>query len=688
MAKNFIDLNLQISYISYGEGSIIDSLLIPALSITQTYKRSVGFFSSSVLKSLCGGLVGLVDNQGSMKIIASPKLSQEDIDIIDASYDKKDSVIKENILNDLKKSLLQVNFDERILLSELILSGVLDIKIVVTNKRGYYHDKLGILIDQWNNKIAFVGSSNETETGYEINYEKIRVFQSWESNNDYRHVEDEEKEFDRLWNGTNQFIKTYDFKEAIKEIAFEVIKMDPPPQDLTGGFQLRPYQLEAIQKWSENDYIGFYVMATGTGKTITALYGLNKLIDKEKVFTVIVVPYKHLVSQWYEDVTNIFPNFNIIKVLSEVSDWETQIKNVVIKNKYDKTTQPIIIISTLASFCLERFNNAIKNYIGRKTLIVDEAHRFYNKIKNGYDYSQYKYKLGLSATPVFGKNIQKAKDLLSFFGGKVFELTIDQAIGKYLVNYDYKPIFISISPENENKFKKITMQMTYCFDKNGVLIKPDKLIQLIRSRLRVLSMVDSKRDALIEYIKETNLVDHFIVYCGDGKLYANSGEELRHLDDVKKILNEYNYRPTQFTANESMQERMTIIELFSRGDITSLVAIKCLDEGINIPSIKTAIILSSGDDYREFVQRRGRILRMDNTKDKALIIDFIILPSLNSPEIAKIELRRYNEYAKLALKNEELQHELFTLLKRYDISYADIDFDEIIDSIDGGDTDD
>jgi superfamily II DNA or RNA helicase len=682
MVNNFKSLQLNLSYTSYGDNSIVDGLLLPALKITKTYKRSVGFFSSSVLRSISNGLKGLVENNGTIQIIASPKLNQEDIDIINQSYSLRESIVEKNIKESLKFSLENIPDEERLYLSELIVSSVLDIKIVVSKSNGIYHDKLGLLTDNFGNKIVFVGSSNETESGLELNYEKIRVFRSWNYEDNER-VKDEEKEFDKLWENDHQHLTVYKFKEAIQSVAFEVINEIKRMKRPKTSYVLRPYQNLAVKSWVDNGYNGFFVMATGTGKTITALFAIKTLVEKMNVLTIITVPYKHLVSQWFEDVELIFDAFEIIKVVSEISNWQEILTNAIVKNKRSQNNKNIIIISTMASFSLNRFKETVKKHNGEKILVVDEAHRFYNKILSGIDFDDYKFRLGLSATPVFGKNIEKAKNLLSFFGGKVYELTIDDAIGKFLVNYEYKPIFVKSSSEDEIKFKKISIQMRQCFDKNGKLIDPEKFIELHRARLRVISMVESKTAALKDILMEMKLKDHFIVYCGDGKVYETAESELRHLDSIKKILNQFEYRPSQFTASESMKERIELIKLFDSGEISSLVAIKCLDEGINIPSIQTAIIMSSNDDYREFVQRRGRILRKDGIKNTALIIDFVVLPSIDTPEIAKIELRRFNEYSRLALNFQELKPSLNELMLNYEIDYSEIDYDDILEQIEG-----
>jgi superfamily II DNA or RNA helicase len=324
-----------------------------------------------------------------------------------------------------------------------------------------------------------------------------------------------------------------------------------------------------------------------------------------------------------------------------------------------------------------------------KLLIVDEAHNFLNQINDELD-REYKYKLGLSATPVFGSDATKTKRLLDWFGGQVIDLPIEKVLGKYLVNYEYHPIFVNSTSEEEENFKLITSKMRGCFDKSGALKDKDKLVLYHKARLRIISMASEKIDGLSSYINEVNKLDHFIIYCSDGKMYDDYGEELKHIKYVLNLMNNMGFKPSKFTADENMSERMSLINNFNKGYISSLVAIRCLDEGINIPSIESALILSSNDNYREFVQRRGRILRLYSDgkvkKEKANIYDVIVLPSLENKSFIEIELRRFYEYARLALNFEELSIILKQKMSQYGLSDEDIKFNN--DFVYGGDLDD
>ena len=207
------------------------------------------------------------------------------------------------------------------------------------------------------------------------------------------------------------------------------------------------------------------------------------------------------------------------------------------------------------------------------------------------------------------------------------------------------------------------------------MVDSERFVKYVRARLRVISMAENKISHIDEFINQIPVKDHFIVYCGDGRLFdGQRDDEIRHIQFVKDRLYNLGIKSSQFTATESMDRRMELVDMFNNNEVSSLVAIRCLDEGINIPSIKSALILSSNDDYREFVQRRGRILRKYGDKKSADIYDIIVLPSGLTPKMAVIELRRYYEYARLALNHEELLAQLDTLLSDYNLTLDDVMF--------------
>lgn len=679
---NYKDMDIKRSYISCGEDGIADALIVPALKCTNHYCRSVGYFSSGVFDTIMDGIPTFVRNGGDIKMIASPKLNDEDIEAINLGYEEKERIIGNAFSREFLEEVENFDDSRLALLAELIARGVLDIKIAVTNTLGDYHDKLGILEDFDGNKVVFYGSANSSKNGYRDNYDKIRVVKSW-IDGQKDSVDDEVEEFDSLWDGTNKFVDVYEYKESARKHLLQVMerRSNSHKQGNT-GIKLRDYQEEAIKAWVNNDYHGFYVMATGTGKTWTAIYSAKRLLEEHSATIVICAPYKHLVKQWAEDVRKTFPDAVLIMVSSENPSWDQKISQAIINKRYNKNVQ-IIIISTIVSFNMDRFSNVISKDSSDKLLIVDEAHRFTKRSEELK--IDYKYMLGLSATPYSGRSAASGKELMKYFGGQVFNLPIETALErKFLVPYYYKPIFVYATGDEEDRFRKQSRIIASYF-RNGKCIDSEGLAKALRNRLRIISMAQAKIDGIGDFVNRIEEKDHVVVYCGDGRLYDDTGEEIRHIRQVKRVLNDLDYKASQFTAQENMTERMELVDAFNKGEISALAAIRCLDEGINIPSIKSALILSSNDDYREFVQRRGRILRLYDNKESAVIYDIVVLPSNDLTEWAKIELRRYREYAKLSINCDETMDELDDLLVQYGLSEEDVDvydYEEMEDEID------
>lgn len=684
------DLDIKISYTSQGEEDILDDFLVPALREANLYKRSVGFFSSSVFELLGVGLQQLIDNNGQIKIICSPELSREDLEGIQLGYALKTATTNKLFEDDIDKTISELSDDNLIKMVTLISTDHMNVIVVdIENSRGIYHDKIGIIQDKEGNKILFVGSPNESANAYEYNYEKVRVSVSWNPH-DILRIEDDEKEFDDIWDGKNKYIRKKDYTyiviDKLKEEAKKRNIKLPVKEKGKEPIKLRDYQEKAIENWVANDFHGFYVMATGTGKTWTAIYSALEVIKNIPILLVICAPYKHLVRQWYEDVHKVLPNNTTVMISSENHEWEDQLLDAILNVKYGKKTT-IVAISTIKSFNKNKFSRIVNKSTLEKMLVVDEAHRFKNLSEEIKD--SYRYMLGLSATPFSRKQDKFGQELIDYFGGQVFDLSLEYAIEhNYLVHYNYYPIYVNASEEEERNFERYTSLMASCF-RNNICIDVEGLAKHKRARLRVISMAQEKLDRIKWILGQIREDDHFIVYCGDGRLFEEErGEEVRHIQYVKDILSNLGYRVNQFTAEENIKDRMQIVNSFNKGMVDSLVAIRCLDEGINIPSIKGALILSSNDDYREFIQRRGRILRTYTNeytgaeKEIANIYDVIVLPPTNKI-FAQIELRRFYEYARLADNADYCIRELEDMLVQYNLDMEDImDLEENEDDLD------
>ena len=220
---SFRQIDIKHSYVSYGDENIAKAFLIPMLRKTKLYRRSVGFFSSTVFSTIIDGIVSLSRNDGKIQLIASPNLSAEDIHAINVGYQKREDIIAGAFERDFATAMAELEDAHLQLLAALIANNTLDIKIAVTEGTGIYHDKLGILEDFDGNTVVFYGSANSTASGYKNNYEKIRVVKSW-IQADAESIEDEINEFDSLWNNTNPHVTVYDYTVSAQAQILKVVE--------------------------------------------------------------------------------------------------------------------------------------------------------------------------------------------------------------------------------------------------------------------------------------------------------------------------------------------------------------------------------------------------------------------------------------------------------------------------------
>ena len=309
------DIHIKNEYRSLLDNVVTD-FYIPVLQESILYQRAVGFFSSSALIAISKGVEGLVANGGKIQIIASPRLSQEDIDEISKGYEVR-KIIERALLRGVVDPSSIEESERLSYIASLIAKGVLDVKIAFLsskNEIAMYHEKMGIMSDREGNAVAFSGSMNESENAFSSNYESFDVFCSW--TNDRERVFQKQMAFQAIWDDYEPGIETMAFPEAVRDRVYSFNSslstkhsavsdsaQDEQPLDamyLPPDFKIRPYQETAIQNWKTNGYRGIYDMATGTGKTLTALASIEQLFrdNKRRLGIIIVCPYQHLVEQW------------------------------------------------------------------------------------------------------------------------------------------------------------------------------------------------------------------------------------------------------------------------------------------------------------------------------------------------------------------------------------------------------
>ena len=681
---------------------------IPLLIQAVKYQRAVGFFSSSCLVEISKGISELAKNGGKIQLVASPYLSDEDIEAIKSGYAMRDQVVKEAIRRKMTEGKTPFEKARLNLLANLISDNILDIKIAFTedsDRMGMYHEKMGIITDAEGNRVAFAGSMNESAAAMTLNYETIDVYCSWKGEVD--RVIAKENAFASIWNDTEPNIKIIDFPELKQEIIdkykyavpdFEIDKKEYAPDIDTvlhtdlgvyteygpkfpEWFKLHDYQDEAITEWQKRNYRGIFDMATGTGKTYTGLGALTTLSKNlgHKLAAIIVCPYQHLVEQWVEDILK----FNIDPIIgysdSSQKDWPKRLKNAIRDQKLKVRGRGFFcFICTNATFSSDYVQAQLAKIKSDTLLMVDEAHNFGAPYLSCLLYDNYKYRLALSATLDRHNDEEGTTKLYDFFGEKCIEYTLDRAIEeKKLTKYKYYPIVVTLTEEELEAYDNLSYEIGKCImkDKNGKIKLSSKGEKLALKRSRIIAGAKNKLTMLEKVIQPYIHDKHILVYCGATKgLEQNQdrsdvdSEDIRQIDAVTDLLgNKLGMEVSQFTSKESVEEREVLKREFSSGDtLKVLIAIKCLDEGVNIPKIKTAFILASTTNPKEYIQRRGRVLRLAEGKEYAEIYDFITLPydtesvtSLTEAQVkrnftlVKNELRRAEEFSRIAVNMVE-----------------------------------
>lgn len=712
------------------DDNIVKSFYIPLLRLAQTYDRAVGFFSSTILAEIAIGIQEIARKDGRIRIVASPHLFEEDITAIKRGYEKRDEIIKRNILKNLQTPKNEFEKVHLNLLANLIADNILDIKIAFTEKEtsfGMYHEKMGIISDDSGNSVAFSGSLNETLNALSFNYETIDVYCSWKTE-DAERVNDKKEAFERIWNDIESNIKIISFPELSSELInkYKVNKVDyqkpeaeiinaqkigenifkkfPNHPIIPAGKEPRDYQKKAINSWKDNNYHGIFDMATGTGKTLTGLSALTTLSEalEHKLSVVIVVPYQHLVEQWVEDIVD----FQIKPIIgysdSQQKDWFRRLERAIFNQELNiPGSEFFLFICTNATFATDRVQNALKKIKGNTLLMVDEAHNAGAARFNACLTDQYKYRLALSATIDRHGDKEGTEKLFQFFGDKCITYTLEEAIEtKKLTPYYYHPIITTLDPDELEKYYELTHEMSKCimFHKDGTKGLSERGKRIALKRARLIAGGRQKILALEKAIQPYIHDKHILVYCGATTMLSENAdisdtdnEDIRQIEAVSSLLgNKLGMKTARFTSDEGVDERSTLKKEFARGDLQALVAIKCLDEGVNIPAIKTAFILASTTNPKEYIQRRGRVLRKHKDKEFAVIYDFITLPHpiggvhyLTEAQrkleltLVKNELKRAEEFARISRNRPEAMKIIEPIKEAYAINeYLLLDLEE------------
>jgi len=698
----FKNLKLKHSYNSE-KNDILNEFYIPVLSEAIDYKRVAGYFSSSSFYLAARGISKFIANGGHMQLIINIQLSADDYEQIQKSIKTPEEIIENVILEDIQQIQDACIKDHVTVLGWMIANGYLEIKVgyikAPITAHDILHQKVGILKDQNGDIITFSGSNNESASGWLLNSEKFKVFCGWESGtNEY--IQQDAEDFLCLWNNTSSKTAVIPFPEAVRQNLITIapknqselkaiLKEIEKRQETTSPnkITLREYQKNAIQEWFANNCKGLFEMATGTGKTYTAIGALKELLIKEKILvTVISCPFLHLIPQWEKSL--IISGVNLPKIYASSKDpkWREKLQDKLLDIKLKRLKQ-LVVFTTHDTISSDDFNAIIQETSAPLLIIGDEVHGMGSTNRLDGLLPAYKFRLGLSATPDRYFDDKGTQELIKYFNKTVATFDLHRAINEidpstgqtYLSPYKYHPIFVDLNIDEFDKYVKLTNEIARVYAKKGKTRQDEVFLEFkLRERADIIKNAESKYSAFSKLLKELkgkSQIKHTLVYC--------SPQQIREVQEI--IRDEKKIVQHKFTSDEDaikkyskyagLTEREYLLHNFDDGVYDVLVAIKCLDEGVDVPSTRTAILMCSTGNPKEYIQRRGRVLRRFPDKEKAVIYDFIIIPDLGSHnmlneyenKIVQSQFQRIDEFVNDSLNSSEISRELFKIKLKYKV---------------------
>ncbi|BBA98126.1 putative DNA repair helicase [Actinacidiphila reveromycinica] len=690
--------------------NIVEDFYLPALAASTAYDRAVGYFAASVIATLGQGIDEFTARGGTMRIIASPYLAPADIKDIENGYELRE-VLQRAALRDLEHAVEDARAARGLgKLGQLVAENRVDFKLAYIEERGrvgMYHEKIGVFRDG-RDVIAFKGSANETRSGLVGNFEAIEVYRSWDPS-DTRRAARIGKDFEDLWENRTQILRVIPFTEAAKVIVersaratadrYELDDLPsggtpirttplPPPGTLAipPSLEVRDYQKEAVQNWFHNQCRGILRMATGTGKTLTALSAaaqlgtfLRKNDESASLLTVIVAPYQHLVDQWAKDIEwfGVTP----LRAYESTSKWSPRAHSL-LQSIALRGTRGGVIVTTNATFGGDAFQTLLSSYRGHFLLIADEAHNLGATHLRTRLPEKAQYRLGLSATPERWFDEEGTEALTGYFDRVVFEMGIGEAIGRgALCHYTYTPILVELDHEEAELYAetsaKIARLIAAGTDLKETADRDSPLGRLLKKRADIIGHAHGKLEILNAELEKRRDTSHQLIYCAEGKhplLYEHGTDGPRQIDQVMEMVgNELRMPAARYTSETKRSARLDILRRFESNDLQVISSMRCLDEGVDVPASRTAYLLSSSSNPRQFIQRRGRVLRKAPGKERADIIDFVVVPPAGGDAIRyetersllRRELARVEEFAFLADNEGDTLNVLRPVRERY-----------------------
>lgn len=721
---------------SYRTGSDNEPLefYMDGLCNSRNFDLLLGYFSSAAINVLSLGFATFLYSGGKMRMVVNNILSQEDRDAVKAGREGnvQNNAIDLADIKQLKRSLDDYGKHFFECLAWLIANEKIQIKIIRPKSgKGIAHYKSGIFCDE-SNSVGFKASCNFTAFGLLENLEELDAFLSWENSRSSKMINRQSADFENLFSGNADFVDYLEVEDVaiaikkefgsktINELiiqekdliekksavlenkgirkTFETINTRIDEIIRTPKFPFsagpRAYQMEAYTNWVDNNYQGIFAMATGTGKTITSLNCLLQEIKKSDgaiYHAIILVPTITLVNQWSDEALRF--NFQEIIKVSSKFQWESELATTLSTSKRIPTS--FIIITTYASFIKDRFNKYIKDLPADTIFIADEAHNIGSPtVLSRLPNVLMQKRIGLSATPKRIYDIEGSAAMESFFNDGepyTYSFSMEKAIEEgILCKYYYYPHIVNLTAEELKEYLEITKKLSKFFNRDSATFNVNEIVQmLLLKRKRIIHKAVNKltitRKILEDRFTNEGSLKYTFIYVPEG--ITTDLEEDEHADEETiKIINQYtreigridgSIKVNQFISG--MAERNEVLDQFKEGKIHVIASMKCLDEGVDIPRAEHAIFCSSTGNPRQFIQRRGRILRTHPKKDIAVIHDLIVAPDLIGSDsnsdtfraersLVEKELERVMYFASLAINPFETENVFAEICQHYDLN--------------------
>lgn len=619
----------------------------PCLRESTTYDRLTGFFSSTVFHLIHPALgVFFTENDGSMRLLCSPRVSGPDADSLLFGYAARTNAeLVVSLRTELAEMLASTQPAGTRLLAALVAAGRLDIRLaqVATGAsevtKRMFHDKVGIFADGAGNVVGFRGSLNESYLGLapDGNIESVDVWPSWEGGRDAQRAHNAVRRFEQLWQGRTPGIHVAALPEEIRrelervadEVDLEALLRDlarstptrsaAPPT--VGPIELRQHQIEAFQCWVDEGHRGLLAHATGSGKTITGLYCAQVALKAGHV-PLVLVPSKLLLEQWAPQIRELL-GARVVLAGGGHDGWSRGgvLRAAIESSRVERPSTVVAVANTAAS---PAFRSQVQRVADKLFIIADEAHRFGSpQFRTILSWLDAPWRLGLSATPERAGDPDGTAAVFNYFGGIIHRYTLKDALNDpegVLAPYVYHPSWVELTEAEQQRWDALTGEIRRRF---AIAKAPDakphaadqlrmKLIERSRIAKGAANKIPAAADLISEHYRPGQ---KWLVYC----------DNQSQLGELRAALGRRNIHSWEY--HSKMQgDAKTTLKLFDvSGGI--VVAIKCLDEGVDIPAATHALILASSRNPREFIQRRGRVLRRSPQKTLATIFDVLVFPS-------------------------------------------------------------